>query len=47
MSFTLAKINIEVWSDIACPFCYIAKRHFEKALELFAHKDKVELEWKA
>ena len=47
MSFTLAKINIEVWSDIACPFCYIAKHHFEKALEQFAHKDKVELEWKA
>lgn len=47
MSFTLAKINIEVWSDIACPFCYISKHHFEKALEQFAHKDKVELEWKA
>lgn len=47
MSFTLAKINIEVWSDIACPFCYIAKHHFEKALEQFAYKDKVELEWKA
>ena len=47
MPFTLAKINIEVWSDIACPFCYIAKHHFEKALEQFVHKDKVELEWKA
>lgn len=47
MEFTLATIKIEVWSDIACPFCYIAKHHFEKALEQFPHKDKVELEWKA
>lgn len=47
MTFTLATIKIEVWSDIACPFCYIAKHHFEKALEQFSHKDKVELEWKA
>lgn len=47
MTFTLASIKIEVWSDIACPFCYIAKHHFEKALEQFPHKDKVELEWKS
>ncbi len=42
-----APIKIEVWSDIACPFCYIAKHRFEKALEQFSHNDKVELEWKA
>lgn len=47
MEFTPATIKIEVWSDIACPFCYIAKHHFEKALEQFPYKDKVELEWKA
>ena len=47
MTFTLATIKIEVWSDIACPFCYIAKHHFERALEQFLHKDKVELEWKS
>lgn len=47
MTFTLATIKIEVWSDIACPFCYIAKHHFERALEQFPHKDKVELEWKS
>lgn len=48
MSFTLANnLKIEVWSDIACPFCYIAKHHFEKALEQFPHKDKVVLEWKS
>lgn len=48
MSFTLASnLKIEIWSDIACPFCYIAKRHFEEALAQFPHKDKVVVEWKS
>ena len=25
-------MRIDVWSDIACPFCYIGKRHLEAAL---------------
>lgn len=28
-----------------CPFCYIGKRKFENALEQFAAKDDVEIEW--
>jgi predicted DsbA family dithiol-disulfide isomerase len=30
-----------------CPFCYIGKRRFEKALEQFPHKDSVVVEWKS
>lgn len=41
------KMKIEVWSDIMCPYCYIGKLHYEKALEEFQHKDKIKLEWKA
>ncbi|KAB1656758.1 DsbA family oxidoreductase [Pseudoclavibacter chungangensis] len=26
-------IRIDIWSDIACPWCYIGKRHLEQALE--------------
>ncbi len=26
-------IKIDIWSDIACPWCYIGKRRFEKAVE--------------
>lgn len=26
-------IKVDVWSDIACPFCYIGKRKFETAAE--------------
>lgn len=28
-------MKIEVWSDFACPFCYIGKRHLEQALAQF------------
>ncbi|WP_236263819.1 DsbA family protein [Dysgonomonas sp. Marseille-P4677] len=38
-------MKIEIWSDIACPYCYIGKRKMEAALDQFAHKDKVELVW--
>jgi len=41
------KMKIEIWSDIMCPFCYIGKRNFEKALAQFPNKDLVELEWKS
>jgi predicted DsbA family dithiol-disulfide isomerase len=30
-----------------CPFCYIGKRRFEDALQQFAHKNEVEIEWKS
>jgi len=29
-------IKIDIWSDIACPWCYIGKRRFEKAVGQFA-----------
>lgn len=41
----MEKMKIEIWSDIACPYCYIGKRKLEKALNLFEHKDQVELVW--
>jgi len=40
-------MKIEIWSDIMCPFCYIGKRNFEKALAQFPHRDLVEVEWKS
>lgn len=38
------KMKIEIWSDIMCPFCYIGKRNFEKALAQFPNKDLLEME---
>ena len=36
-------MKVDIWSDIACPFCYIGKRNFEKALEQFPHRDQVQV----
>jgi predicted DsbA family dithiol-disulfide isomerase len=40
-------MNIEIWSDIACPWCYIGKRRFESALGRFEHADEVEVQWRS
>ena len=40
-------MKVEIWSDIACPFCYIGKRRFENALEKFSKKGEVEIVWKS
>lgn len=40
-------MKIEIWSDVACPFCYIGKRRLEEALSTFEHKDNVVIEWKS
>ncbi|OJX94803.1 MAG: disulfide bond formation protein DsbA [Micrococcales bacterium 73-15] len=38
-------MKIDIWSDIACPWCYIGKRRFERALAAFEHRDEVEVVW--
>ncbi len=43
----IAKMKVEVWSDIMCPFCYIGKRHYEAALAKFAHANQVEIVWRS
>lgn len=40
-------VKVEIWSDVVCPWCYIGERNFERALESFAHRDQVEVEWKS
>ncbi|MGP4088371.1 DsbA family oxidoreductase [Streptomyces sp. KR55] len=36
-------MRVEIWSDIACPWCYVGKARFEKALAEFPHRDQVEV----
>ncbi|WP_347350630.1 DsbA family oxidoreductase [Intrasporangium sp.] len=38
-------MRIDIWSDIACPWCFIGKRRFERALVGFAHRDDVQVSW--
>jgi predicted DsbA family dithiol-disulfide isomerase len=40
-------VNVEVWSDVACPWCYIGKRRLEVALSRFAHRDHVDVRWRS
>lgn len=40
-------MKVEIWSDFACPFCYIGKRRFENALKKFEHSGEVETVFKS
>jgi len=40
-------VDVEIWSDIACPWCYIGKRRFEAALARFEHRDDVRVTWRS
>jgi predicted DsbA family dithiol-disulfide isomerase len=40
-------VDVEIWSDIACPWCYVGKRRFEAALAGFEHRDDVRLTWRS
>jgi predicted DsbA family dithiol-disulfide isomerase len=41
----MTKLQIDIWSDIACPWCYVGKRRLEAALARFAQP--VEIHWRA
>ena len=40
-------MDVEIWSDIACPWCYIGKRRFEAALAQFEHRDDINVTWRS
>jgi predicted DsbA family dithiol-disulfide isomerase len=40
-------VRIDIWSDIACPWCYIGKRRLETALADFGHRDEVEIVYRS
>ena len=37
-------MKIEIWSDIACPFCYLGLTKLQKAIESLNLNDEVEIE---
>ncbi|AZF47779.1 DsbA family oxidoreductase [Pseudomonas sp. R2-7-07] len=41
------KYVVDIWSDFVCPWCWIAKRRFEKALGQFSGKDSVQVNVRA
>lgn len=40
-------MHVEIWSDIACPWCFVGKRRFEAALAAFEHRDEVRVTWRS
>jgi predicted DsbA family dithiol-disulfide isomerase len=40
-------MHVEIWSDIACPWCYVGKRRFEAALASYEHRDEVTVTWRS
>lgn len=47
MSSVSKKFSVDIWSDYVCPWCWVAKRRFEKALESFPYKDNVQVNVRA
>jgi predicted DsbA family dithiol-disulfide isomerase len=35
-------VKVDIWSDVQCPWCYIGKRKFERAVEIFDGDVEVE-----
>ena len=40
-------MEVEIWADIGCPWCYIGKRRFEQALDRFEGRGEVRVTWRA
>jgi predicted DsbA family dithiol-disulfide isomerase len=40
-------VQVEIWSDVVCPWCAVGRARFERALAGFAHADEVELRWRS
>ncbi|WP_298459745.1 DsbA family protein [uncultured Cellulomonas sp.] len=40
-------LRVEIWADVACPWCYIGRRRFAAALRTFPHREHVEVRWRS
>ena len=40
-------MRVDIWSDVVCPWCYVGKARFEKALSGFPHRDEVEVVYRS
>jgi predicted DsbA family dithiol-disulfide isomerase len=36
-------MRVDIWSDLVCPWCYVGKRRFEKALARFDNRDDLQV----
>lgn len=40
-------MQVEIFSDVVCPWCYLGKRRFERALAAFEHRDEVSVVYRS
>jgi predicted DsbA family dithiol-disulfide isomerase len=40
-------MNVEIWSDVVCPWCYIGKRRFERAVASFGQPGAVTVTYRS
>jgi predicted DsbA family dithiol-disulfide isomerase len=40
-------MHVDIWSDVVCPWCYLGKRRFERALGGFAGRDEVTVTYRS
>ncbi len=40
-------MQVEIFSDVVCPWCAVGKRRFEAALARFEHADEIDVVWRA
>ncbi|MFY9717245.1 MAG: DsbA family oxidoreductase [Thermoplasmata archaeon] len=40
-------VQVEVWMDVVCPWCYIGRRRFERAVHESSHRDDVEIVYRS
>lgn len=40
-------LRLDIWSDLACPWCYVGKRRLERALAQFEHAADVQIRWRS
>jgi len=40
-------VKVEIWSDVACPWCYVGKRRLDAALARFEHAASVEVRFRS
>ncbi|MEZ6016781.1 MAG: DsbA family oxidoreductase [Planctomycetota bacterium] len=43
----MSRLTVDIWSDIACPWCYVGKRRFEAALARFPERGSVDVHWRS
>ena len=43
----MQRLRVDIWSDLACPWCYVGKRRLEAALARFPDRERVDIVWRS